>query len=66
VHSLRYDKNFSQLSNIADTEPSTLHSCKIMKIKDAHNGIELHDLLHIKPASAAKWFIGPCAIDIHN
>ena len=44
------------------TEPPTLHSCKIMKIKDAHNGVELHGLLHIKPDSAAKWFIKSCAL----
>lgn len=57
----------SKKIHIPFTEPATLRNCKIMKIKDAHGGVEFHGLLNIKPASAGKWFIKSCrSKKIHN
>ncbi|KXJ46150.1 MAG: hypothetical protein AXW16_04085 [Cycloclasticus sp. Phe_18] len=37
----------SKKIHIPFTEPATLRNCKIMKIKDAHGGVEFHGLLNI-------------------
>lgn len=42
------------------TDSAQLFSCKMMKIRDEHGGIEYHGLLNIKPSNAAKWFIKNC------